>query len=210
MQELVLASRNPSKIAQIKDIFSACPDITTLSLEEARIVGDVVEDGETLTENALKKARFAYAQSAGRCVAAEDTGIFIEALRGFPGVHAATWAGNISTEEIMNATLRRMYDVPKGERNAEFRTLVVLVWGEETGMVFEGSIPGKILSEPRCAPHPKMPYSSIFVPDWDKKGRTWAEMTMEEENKISHRGQAWRRLRDHLGGMFAARKAAGR
>ena len=89
--DIILATRNVTKTRQIRAIFIGSP-VTVWSLDDARIQGDFVEDGATLEENALKKALFAWKRSGERCMA-DDTGLFIDALGGEPGIHAARWAG---------------------------------------------------------------------------------------------------------------------
>ena len=90
--DIILSSRNPSKVNQIKPVFVGLP-VNILSLEEASILGEAIEDGTTLEENALKKACFAWEQSKKWSIA-DDTGFFIDALQGGPGIHAARWAGD--------------------------------------------------------------------------------------------------------------------
>lgn len=193
--DLILSSRNKSKIVQIKAALDGLP-LRVLSLEDAGIVGDVVEDGATLHENAYKKAMFAHEQTKG-WVIAEDTGFFIDALDGRPGIHAARWAGEgLTTEDIMHYTLRQLQDVPEGKRTATFTTVAILVSPEGVVSIFMGSVKGKLLTSPRTACQPNMPYSALFMPDGCDK--VWAEMEPDEENKISHRGKAFRQVRHFL------------
>lgn len=193
--KIILSSRNPSKVDQIRAVFVGLP-IEILSLSEANIEEDAVEDGKTLEENALKKARFAWEHS-GSWSMADDTGIFIDALDGRPGIHSARWAGDsLSTEGIMNYTLGLLKDVAPGDRTAYFETVAALIAPDGTSHIFEGIAKGSILPAPRVPCQPKMPYSPIFVPEgYDK---SWAEMTIEEENKISHRGKTFRQVRQFL------------
>lgn len=194
--EIILATRNRSKIDQIKAIFVGL-DVEVLSLADVGVEGEAVEDGLTLEENAFKKALFAN-EKTGKWVVADDTGLFIDAMGGRPGIHAARWAGDgLKTEEVMRYTLDQLKNVPFKERMATFKTVAVVVSPEGKKKFFEGSISGIILTEPRMKCQPDMPYSAIFLPDgYDK---VWAEMTVEEENFISHRGQAFRQARDFFG-----------
>lgn len=191
--EIILSTRNRSKIDQIKEVLAGLP-LSVLSLEEAGIEGEVVEDGASLEENALKKALFATRQG-GKWAIADDTGLFIDAWGGKPGIHAARWAGEgLSTEEIMRRTLEKLEGLPMEERTASFKTCAVITSPDEKQTrFFTGTVRGKILIEPRTACQPNMPYSAIFVPDGQDK--TWAEMSTEEENAISHRGEAFRQVR---------------
>lgn len=193
---IVLSTRNPSKAEQIKAVFVGVP-ISVLSLTDVGIEGEAVEDGATLEENAMKKALFAH--RPGEWSMADDTGLFIDALDGKPGVYAARWAGETaSTDEITQHTLRQLEGVQ--DRSASFKTVVALVSPEGELKFFTGEVRGKLLEAPRVPPQPKMPYSPLFVPEGSDK--VWAEMTTEEENTISHRGKAFRLTREHLLGLL--------
>lgn len=189
---IILSTRNPSKVNQIKAFFNDLP-VNVVTLEEAGVPGEAVEDGTTLEENALKKALFAWEE--GKWSMAEDTGFFIDALNGAPGIYSARWAGEgKATEEIMRFALEQLKDVPPEKRTGTFKTVAVVVAPDGTRTVFEGVVDGSILTEPRGVCQPKMPYSAIFVPDGQDK--VWAEMAVEEENRISHRGKAFREVRE--------------
>ena len=107
---------------------------------------------------------------------------------------AARWAGEVATEEITHHTLERLKGVCN--RSATFRTAVVLVNPDSPGRAFVGKVRGVILESPRCPPQPKMPYSGIFKPDCTNL--VWAQMDVDVENLISHRGQAFRAAREFL------------
>src|SRR4051812_32718199 len=125
----------------------------------------------------------------------DDTGLFIDSLNGKPGIYSARWAGEqASTDEITQYTLRKLEGVK--DRSATFRTVVALISPNGVQKIFTGEVRGKILETPRVKPQPKMPYSPIFVPDGSEK--VWAGMTTEEENAISHRGKAFRLVREYL------------
>src|SRR4051812_23634562 len=157
--DIILSTRNRSKIEQIKEMLDGI-GVTVLSLSEVGIEGEVVEDGTTLEENATKKAHFANQQS-GKWVIAEDTGFYIDALGGKPGIHAARWAGDgFSTEDIMRYTLDKLQDVPESGRTATFTTVAVVLSPEGEKRVFTGSARGVILMEPRTVCQPNMPYSA--------------------------------------------------
>lgn len=191
--ELILSTRNPSKALQVQELFSGSR-VTVTTLADAGIEGDAPEDGDTLEENARKKAAFARERIAGPWIAADDTGIFITALNGEPGVRSARWAGDVPTEAITAYCLERLAGAT--DRSAVFRTVVVALSPEGEEHVFSGEVHGTLLEAPRVPPHPKMPYSPIFVPDGETK--CWAEMATEYENRISHRGAAFRKLRTFL------------
>lgn len=190
--DIILATRNPSKVKQIKQIFDGSRFIIR-TLEDAGIKGEAIEDGETLEENALKKARYAY-EACGKkyWTMADDTGLFIEALGGEPGVHSAYWGGHHLTKaEILEYCLKRMNGVTN--RRATFRTVVALISPEGKEKIIEAEACGTLLEAPRVAFQPGMPYSALFVSDGETK--SLAEMTVEEENTISHRGKAFREVR---------------
>jgi XTP/dITP diphosphohydrolase len=190
--DIILSTKNPSKAEQIKAVFAGS-DITIKTLSEAGIDGEAVEDGTTLEENALKKALFAH--KPGAWAMADDTGIFINTLNGEPGIKSARWAGDIATtEEILQYTLKRLEG--KTDRSAYFETVVALISPEGKQYLFTGKVDGHLLETPRVPPQPKMPYSCIFQPDVSNK--VWAEMDVDEENKISHRGKAFKQVREFL------------
>lgn len=194
---VILATRNPSKALQIQAIFGDS-SINVISMDMAGIKGEAVEDGETLEENALKKAKFAYGQVANAWTMADDSGIFIDALGGVPGVHSAYWAGvGIPTEQFTQFIIQQMKGI--GNRSATFRTVVCLISPEGRERFFVGEVRGHLLESPRVPPQPKMPYSPLFVPD--SETMTWAEMSTEYENQISHRGHAFRQVREFLEGI---------
>lgn len=190
--DIILSTRNPSKAEQIRAVFAEVP-IAVLTLSDVGIPGEAIEDGTTLEENALKKALFAHRPGAWSM--ADDTGLFIDALGGQPGIYASRWAGDTaSTDEIMQYTIRKLEGVT--DRSATFRTVVALVSPNGEQSIFSGEVQGQLLGTPRVKPQPKMPYSPLFTPDGSDK--VWAEMTVEEENAISHRGKAFRLVKEYL------------
>lgn len=192
---IILSTKNPSKGLQIQTLLN--DDIfEVVTLADIGIHDDVIEDGETLEANALKKANFAFEQT-GEYVIAEDSGLYIDALDGWPGVYAARWAGEeASTEDIMHFTLRQLEGVPEAARTATFKTVAIVILPDGHIEICTGELTGRMLTEPRTTCQPKMPYSPLFQPHGQNK--TWAEMTTEEENAISHRGQAFRQVREVL------------
>lgn len=193
---IILSTRNLSKTLQIQTVFAGLY-VNIMTLEQAGITGEAVEDGDTLAANSYKKASFALQKTTQKqwCMA-DDTGVFIDALDGAPGIHAARWAGDVWTEEIMQYTLDKLQDVPPSERGASFKTVAILLDPKGESHIFTGELRGTILEAPRVPCQPNMPYSAIFQPNGHDK--TWAEMTTEEENAISHRGQAFSKMRGFL------------
>jgi XTP/dITP diphosphohydrolase len=197
--KVILSTRNPSKAEQIKEIFSGS-SVVISTLTDAGIEGEAVENGTTLEENAIKKARFARERSnSSFWTIGDDTGLFINALNSEPGIYAARWAGEgAETLQIMQYCLDRMRDIEN--RSAIFRTAVAVVSNEGKEYIFTGEVHGHLLEFPRTDSQPKMPYSALFVPEGQYL--CWAEMTTEYENAISHRGKAFRKVKDFLEGLL--------
>ncbi len=193
--KIILSTRNPSKALQIQTLFSGSR-IEVLTLSEAGIEGEAVEDGANLHQNALKKAQFAHNRAKpGFWAMADDTGLFIDALKGEPGVRSARWAGETATtEEITNYCLERLKGVT--DRSATFQTVVSLISPDGKSNFFVGELRGHMLEAARVPAQPKMPYSPLFVPEG--KELCFAEMPTSEENEISHRGIAFIKVREFL------------
>lgn len=189
--KVLLSTGNPSKAEQIRAVFAGS-SIEIQTLSDLGIVGEADETGNTLEDNALLKARFAEKFGpTGHYFAADDTGIFISALGGRPGVHSKRWAGEDPTpEQIRDRCLRELNG--KVDRSAYFRTIAVLIAPDGKVHTFEGKVNGHILLAEKVPMQPKMPYSGIFVPEGSEK--VWAEYSVEEENIISHRGQAFAQM----------------
>ena len=193
--KIILSTQNPSKALQIETLLSD-GRFEVVPLGSLGITDEVVEDGETLEANATKKALFGL-EKTGICSIAEDTGLFIDALDGRPGIYAARWVGHgATTEEIVAHTLKELHEVPLSQRTATFKTVAVAAFPDGTITVCEGSVAGAILEQPRSTPQPGMHYSILFQPEG--RDKVWAEMTTEEQNAISHRGQAFGKLRAAL------------
>ncbi len=192
---VILATRNPSKAKQINGLFEGSP-VLLQSLDDVGVVGDAVEDGTTLNENAMKKVLFAYKALGGNAwVMADDTGFFISALHGAPGIYAARWAGETATtKEITDHTLHAL--IGASDRSAKFETVVAIMSPDGQEYFFSGAVEGHILEAERVPPQPKMPYSGIFMPN--ASDLVWAQMSVEFENTISHRGIAFGKAREFL------------
>lgn len=187
---IILSTGNARKAEEIRAIFSSS-NVTISSLADMGIEGEAEEDGRTLNENALKKAMFAHDHAPSSWAMSDDTGIFIDELNGKPGVNTALWPVLRPTAEQV---LRELRDLKS--RLATFTTVVVIVSPEGESWFFEGSVRGRLLDALRTQYHPRMPYSAIFVPDGSDKA--WSEMTIDEENALSHRGKAFRQAREFL------------
>lgn len=206
--KLVFATHNPGKIPEMQTILSGLP-LEICSADDIGVYEDVVEDGVTFAENALKKARFV-AQKSGQWAVADDSGLCIQALGGKPGVFSARWARppelssgksgaageGARSEALVAYTLKQLENVPEGQRRAWFESCAALVAPDGREWTFGGKISGLIPLHPRGKPRPKLPYDTIFIPDGH--ARTFAEMSDAEKNNLSHRGEAFRKLRDFL------------
>jgi XTP/dITP diphosphohydrolase len=187
--KLVFASNNKHKVREISHILDN--KITLLSLEDINIVEDIPEDEPLIEGNALFKARYVY-NATGLNVFADDTGLEIEALDGLPGVHSARFAGE---SKDSNANIAKALEMLKGKTNrrARFRTVIALIF-EDKEYLFEGIISGTIIDEKRG--EEGFGYDPIFIPEG--RVQTFAQMTLSEKNKISHRAMAFGKLKDFL------------
>jgi XTP/dITP diphosphohydrolase len=193
MRVLLLATTNPHKVDEYRAILSDLP-FTFLSLNDIQLDMDVEETGTTFRENAELKAR-AYAQASGLLSLADDSGLEIDALDGAPGVYSARFAGVDATyEERFDILLTRLRDVPMERRTARFRCVISLA--EPSGYLrsVDGTIEGVIADAPRGKNG--FGYDPIFLVP--ALGKTTAELTAEQKNKISHRGRAAQRARELL------------
>ena len=195
---LVLASANPDKAREIASLLgSAATDLQLLPRPPG--VADVVEDGATLRDNARLKAR-ALAAATGEPAVADDTGLEVDALAGAPGVFSARYAGEGATYADNVAKLLRELDrvgARGADRRARFRTVALVAWPDGAELAAEGAVEGVIADEPRGAAG--FGYDPVFVPlGPGTDGRTFAELSSEEKDAVSHRGRAFRALATHL------------
>jgi XTP/dITP diphosphohydrolase len=184
-REIVCATANPGKVAEIADLL---PDGWAL-LPRPATVGDVIEDAGTLVGNARLKAR-AILAATGKAAVADDTGLEVAALGGAPGVDTAVYAGEGCTDADNR---RKMLGVLSGvsDRSARFVTVVLVAWPDGSETIVEGLCAGRIAEAERG--DRGFGFDQLFVPD-DGDGRTFAEMSADEKNAISHRGRAFREL----------------
>ena len=181
--ELIIASNNKHKIKEIKQILGAKFD-RIVSLREAGIDHETVEDGDTFLENAGKKAR-EIAAISGMAALADDSGICAHALDGAPGIMSARYAGNHGDDEANNdLLLANLMD--KSDKSAHYTCAMVIAYPCGKEISAEGYMYGRIVNERRG--NGGFGYDPIFVPDGEE--RTVAEMTEKEKNAISHRAKA--------------------
>jgi XTP/dITP diphosphohydrolase len=192
-QEVVIATRNPGKLREIKAILSSLP-LKFLSLEDFPDLPEVVEDGATFAENAGKKAR-TIADFTGRPAIADDSGLAVDALQGRPGVFSSRYAGENATDgDRCQKLLEEMASIPEGKRQARFVCAMAVARPEGRMEVVEGECSGWITLTPR-GKH-GFGYDPIFfVPQF---GKTMAELEPEEKNRVSHRARALEKLKGIL------------
>ncbi len=194
MKKLVLASSNPGKLRELSAL-----------LDESRYriipqadfnVPEVAETGTTFVENAIIKARHA-AQYTGLAALADDSGIVIDALNGEPGVHSARFSGSDASDESNNILLvEKLRSVPEAQRSARYQAVIVYMRdaADPSPIICEGSWEGIIVLEAKgSGGFGYDPY--FYLPDY---GCTSAELSADEKNRISHRGQALRLLLEKL------------
>lgn len=193
MKRVIFATGNQDKMREIKSILAdAYPEI--LSMKEAGIWADVVEDGATYEENALIKARAVAAQTDA-IVLADDSGLEIDLLNREPGIHSARYMGEDTSYRIKNANLiSRLEGVPEEKRTARFVCAIAAVLPDGRELAVRGEIEGRIGYEEKG--EGGFGYDPIFyVPEL---GKTTAELTEEEKNRASHRGKALRLMKEEL------------
>ena len=189
--KIVLASRNRHKIDEIKRVLTECglEGIEILSLDDIGYEGEIEETGTTFEENALIKARVA--SGMGYYSIADDSGLEVDALDGRPGVYSARFAGEpCNDKNNNNKLLCEMDNVPDGKRGARFVSVIAFLEPNEKngGRIFRGECEGVILRKERG--NGGFGYDPLFyIPSLDK---TYAEITTEEKNAVSHRGKSIR------------------
>ncbi len=190
MKKIVLATGNPGKVREVAQILSELE--MEVHPQSEFNVSDVPETGTTFVENAIIKARHA-AQHTGLPAIADDSGIEVDAINGAPGVYSARYAGaGASDQDNLDKLLADIKDVPEEQRTARFQCVMVYMAHAEdaTPIICQGSWEGRILLAPRGSGG--FGYDPVFyVPTHDC---TSAELPAEEKNRLSHRGQALRKL----------------
>lgn len=192
-KQIIFATGNQNKMKEIREILSGL-DTEILSMKEAGIAVEVEENGKTFKENALIKAR-AVAAVTDAIVLADDSGLEIDYLHKEPGVYSARYMGENTPYTIKNQVLLdRLAGVPKEERTARFVCAIAAVFPDKNEVVTEGTIEGYIGDKP--AGEHGFGYDPIFYVDAYQCST--AELTMEQKNALSHRGNALRAMRGEL------------
>lgn len=194
MKKLIVASNNPKKIKEIKEILSKYP-IEVVSLKEAGINVEVEEDGTTFIENAYKKAIEIYKIIPECMVLADDSGLMVDCLGGAPGVYSARFAGEHGNDKKNNEKLLSLLiDKEDKDKKARFVCSIVLVVDGNNIIKVEGELEGAILDREKG--ESGFGYDPIFyVPEYKM---TFAEMNSELKNVISHRAKAFEKLEERI------------
>ncbi|MBK8699738.1 MAG: RdgB/HAM1 family non-canonical purine NTP pyrophosphatase [Saprospiraceae bacterium] len=192
MQDLIIASKNKGKLTEFRDLFAPL-GIIIRSMEEVGFADEIEEHGSTLRENAWIKAHAIY-QKTGKAVLAEDSGLFVDALDGAPGIYSARFAGP-DRDDTANNTLLLEQLGNQTHRAAHFAAVICLI--DDHGMVryYEGRLDGKIALKPEG--NGGFGYDPVFIPETHHQ--TQATMTTAEKNLISHRARALEKMKKDLG-----------
>ncbi len=193
IRELVLATRNRHKAEELAALLRDLR-IRIHTMDEFPHLPEVIEDGDTCEANAIKKAR-SVSQATGLLAVADDTGLEVDALDGRPGVYAARYAGEQATyEDNWRKLLKELTGVPRDRRTARFVTVAALASPSETVGIAVGQLQGLIAEQPAGARG--FGYDPVFFVR--ELGKTLAEMSSEEKNRISHRAKAFAQMREIL------------
>ena len=187
--KICFATHNENKLREVKSLLNG---FEIVGLNDIGQTDEIPEDGLTLDENAYKKAGFVSNKFSINCFA-DDTGLEVESLDGAPGVFSARYAGEVKDNQA-NISLLLQNLEGKSNRKAQFRTVVCLIVDGET-KIFEGVAKGEITKTK--SGKEGFGYDPVFIPEGYKS--TFAEMSMEDKNSISHRGIAIKKLVEYLG-----------
>ncbi|PIG99636.1 XTP/dITP diphosphatase [Clostridium combesii] len=193
-KEVIVASNNKDKIREIKEILKKF-NIDALSMKEAGIDIDIEEDGNTFMENAYKKAATIYEILPNYMVIADDSGLMVDALNGAPGIYSARFAGEHGNYKKNNEKLLKELDGKKvEERKAKFVCSIVFIIDKDNVIRVQGEING-VIGEKEIG-EDGFGYDPLFyIPEYKK---TFAQMDSQTKNSISHRGEAFRKLKYEL------------
>lgn len=194
METIIAASSNAHKIREIQAIIDKF-GMKVISRKEAGVPSfEIEEDGDTFEKNSLKKASV-IREATGRTTIADDSGLMVDYLGGAPGVYSARFAGEECDDAKNNEKLLQLLKkVPSKERTARFVSVITLIFADGETIVARGECPGRITTAPTGGNG--FGYDPIFVPDGMNK--TFAQLTEEEKNLISHRAKALEKLNELL------------
>lgn len=192
-KQLLTATNNKDKVKEIIELLKDL-NIDVITLNDLNLNVDVEEDKDTLEGNALKKAEEIWQHVQIPC-SADDTGLFVHALNGAPGVFSSRYAGeNVSYSDNRRKLLNELDGVPLESRTAYFRTVVCYYYAKNKYELFDGVCAGKITLTERG--DKGFGYDAVFLPDGFEN--TFAELNREEKNRISHRAKAFEKLKAYL------------
>lgn len=195
-KQIVLATNNKHKIREIKSILSDLENIEILDLTQFPEIPTIIENGKTIEENAIIKAKAVF-EFTKIISLADDTGLFVDYLLGKPGVYSSRYAGeNVTYKDNNKKLLFELKGVPPRKRTARFKCCVA-VYGDNLLKTFIGTTEGKILFSELGTNG--FGYDPLFLPDGYNK--TYAQMSEEEKNKVSHRYKALALAKDFLKGL---------
>ncbi|AWZ47845.1 XTP/dITP diphosphatase [Hathewaya limosa] len=193
MKKLILATNNQNKVKEIKTILRDFK-FEVRSLKEEGIDVDVEETGNTFMENAYIKAKAIHDMVKDAYVLADDSGLMVDYLNGEPGVYSARYAGEHDDKKNKDKLLKKLEGVPKEQRIAKFVCAMTLILNDEEVIKVQGEVEGYILKEEHG--NSGFGYDPLFYVERFKK--SFAEVTSEEKNSISHRGIALKKLEREL------------
>jgi XTP/dITP diphosphohydrolase len=185
---LVLATRNKGKISEFESLLAGF-EIEIKNLKDFGPIPEVLEDGGTFEDNAVKKARFT-ARVLGLPALADDSGLMVEALGGMPGVHSARYAGEGATDQQNNLSLLKAME-GFNDRRATFKCVIAIAVPEGPSLIYEGQCDG-VITERATGVH-GFGYDPLFY--YPPLKKTFAELSREEKNRVSHRGKALSELK---------------
>jgi non-canonical purine NTP pyrophosphatase (RdgB/HAM1 family) len=191
--DLLLASQNPGKLREMRTLVDGLP-FRVLGPRDLGIAEAPEETGASFLENAVLKARY-YAGRSGRLTVADDSGLSVDALDGRPGLYSSRFGGEGATDDERNQLLLDMLaGVPEERRGARFTSAVAVARGDEVLFRHQATVEGLIAPERRG--ENGFGYDPLFF--YPPFGKTFGEVTREEKDRVSHRGQAFARLRGFL------------
>ena len=200
MTQVLLATRNVKKLAELRRILDQLLDVEVVGLDDVPYYDELPETGATFAENALLKAREG-AKRTGLLTVADDSGLAVDALNGMPGVLSARWAGKSKDDNAnLQLVLEQLADTPDERLGATFVCAAALVTPAGAENVVEGRMPGRLVREPRGTNG--FGYDPIFVADGEHV--TNGELPPSEKDAISHRGKALRALVPHIAAVVQA------
>lgn len=194
MRKIILSSSNKHKIDEIRKILEDL-DVLVISKDDLGLSNfEVIEDGDTLEENAIKKAK-ALSEKVDGIILADDTGLFVDYLNGEPGVRSARFAGeNASYLDNNIKLLKKLEGIPLEKRTAKFKTVIAIVFEDKSIKTVLGECSGKIALKP--SGESGFGYDPLFIVD--DYNKTFAELGEEIKNRISHRANALKKLKELL------------